>query len=283
MTSPDPSADERWRALNRANWDERVPVHRAVPFYDVNRIRGGAARMNAIEEAELGPVAGLRVLHLQCHFGHDSLILASRGAQVTGLDFSAPAIEAARENAEALGLDARFVQSDLYAARQAVAGPGSFDLVYTTWGTICWLPDLAEWARIIAHFLRPGGRLYFADLHPAAAVFDDAAPGLDGRPGWFAPYFEAAPLVIDDPRDYADPEARLVNRRTVQWMHPLSAILGSLLEAGLRLDWLHEHPRVTWRAFAQLVEDADGCWAWPDRPWLPLAVSLSMTQARPAP
>lgn len=115
-------------------------------------------------------------------------------------------------------------------------------------------------------------------MHPTAYVFDDLARSADGRPGWFAPYFETAPLVIDDPRDYADPAARLVNQRTVQWMHPLSAILGSLLEACLRLDWLHEHPRVTWQAFAQLVEDADGCWAWPDRPWLPLAVSLSMTR-----
>lgn len=132
MTSPEPVTDESWRALNRANWDERVPVHRAVPFYGVARIRGGVARMNAIEEAELGPVAGLRVLHLQCHFGHDSLILASRGAQVTGLDFSAPAIDAARENAAALSLDARFVLSDIYAARQAIAEPASFDLVYIT-------------------------------------------------------------------------------------------------------------------------------------------------------
>lgn len=270
--------NEDWRALNRANWDERVPVHRAVPFYDVERIRPGTARMNAIEEAELGSVAGLRVLHLQCHFGHDSLILASRGADVTGLDFSAPAIEAARENAAALGLNARFVLSDIYAARDAIPEPAAFDLAYTTWGTICWLPDVAEWARIIAHFLRPGGRLYFADMHPAAYVLDDVAPGLDGRPGWFAPYFGAEPLVIDDPRDYADPDARLGNRRTVQWMHPLSTVIGSLLEAGLRLDWLHEHPRVTWQAFAQLVEDADGCWTWPDRPWFPLAVSLSMTR-----
>lgn len=278
MADPAPSTDEDWRALNRANWDERVPVHRAAPCYDMELIRPGTARMNAIEEAELGPVAGLRVLHLQCHFGHDSLILASRGADVTGLDFSVPAIEAARGNAQALHLKARFVLSDIYAAREAIPEPASFDLVYTTWGTIGWLPDVAEWARIVAHFLRPGGRLYFADMHPAALVLDDTSPGLDGRPGWFAPYFEASPLVIDDPRDYADPDARLRNQRTVQWMHPLSTIIGSLLDAGLRLDWLREHPRVTWKAFDQLVEDADGCWTWPDRPWFPLSVSLSMTR-----
>ena len=270
--------NEDWLALNRANWDERVPVHRAVPYYDVERIRRGAARMNAIEEVELGPVAGLRVLHLQCHFGRDSLILASRGADVTGLDFSAPAIDAARGDAASLGLDARFVLSDLYDARKAIPEPASFDLVYVTWGTVCWLPDLTEWARIVAYFLRPGGRLYFADMHPTAQVLDDAVPGPDGRPGWFAPYFGSGPIVIDDPRDYADPDARLRNQRTVQWIHPLSVLIGSLLTAGLRLDWLREHPRVTWKAFAQLAEDADGCWVWPDRPWFPLAVSLSMTR-----
>ena len=271
-------SDDSWRTLNRANWDERVAIHRAVPFYDPERIRRGGARMNAIEDAELGSVDGLRVLHLQCHFGHDSLILASRGAQVTGVDFSAPAIEAARANAASLGLDARFVLSDLYAAPEAIPEPGAFDLVYITWGTICWLPDMAGWARVIGHFLRPGGRLYFADMHPAAYVFDDRAAGLDGRPGWFAPYFDPAPLVLEDERDYADPDAKLQNQRSVQFMHPLATVIGSLLEAGLRLDWLHEHPRVTWKAFAQLVEDADGCWTWPDRPWLPLSVSLSATK-----
>src|SRR5437763_17001969 len=102
-------ADPEWLELNRANWDERVAVHRAVPEYALDSIRDGAARMNAIEEEELGPVAGLRVLHLQCHFGHDSLIMARRGAEVTGVDFSPAAVEVARQNAAALGLAARLV------------------------------------------------------------------------------------------------------------------------------------------------------------------------------
>ncbi|GAC1342597.1 MAG: class I SAM-dependent methyltransferase [Acetobacteraceae bacterium] len=268
--------DPDWLRLNRVNWDERVAVHRAVPEYDLARFRAGPVSLNAIEEAELGPVAGLRVLHLQCHFGHDSLILANRGGEVTGLDFSPAAIAAARENAATLGLDVRFVLSNLYDAPAALPEPGGFDLVFTTWGTICWHPNLAEWAGVIAHFLKPGGRLYFADIHPTALVFDDAVPGQDGRPGWFAPYFERDGLTIDDPRDYADPAARLHNQRTIQFMHPVADILGSLLEAGLRLEWLHEHPRVTWQAFSTLVQDAGGCWRWPDRPWLPLSVSLSM-------
>ena len=271
---------EHWRELNRANWDERVAVHLGPSGYDLALLRTGRDRLNAIEEAELGPVAGLRVLHLQCHFGRDSLILANRGAEMTGLDFPAPAVAAARAFALEMKLGARFVQADLYDAPAAIPEPASFDLVFTTWGTICWLPDLTRWVQVIAHFLCPGEALYFADAHPAAYVFDDMA-GADAqeRPGWFVPYFGCEPVTTDDPSDYVDAAARLTNARQVNWLHPLSSVLGALHDAGLRLEWLHEHPRVTWRMFRCLVRDEDGCWTWPDRPWLPLSVSLRATRS----
>lgn len=269
---------EDWRILNRANWDERTAVHLGPGGYDLSSHRAGAGRLDAIVEAELGSVAGLRVLHLQSHIGHDSIAIAQRGAsEVVGVDFSPAAVTAAAALAAELGAKARFVASDLYAAPAALPGHGSgFDLVFTTWGTICWLPDLPGWARVIAHFLRPGGALYFADAHPAALVFDDAAGTADdeARPGWLVPYFERRPQIFDDPSDYADATARLVSSRTVQWMHPLADVLEALRLAGLRLEWLHEHPRVAWRMFAGLVRDADGLWTWPKRPWLPLALSL---------
>jgi SAM-dependent methyltransferase len=283
MTTHAPSSIEGagdWRTLNRANWDERVPIHLASRFYDCGRLRDGPGRLNAIEEAELGPVSGLRVLHLQCHFGMDTLKLAQRGAEVVGLDFSIPAIDAARKLALELGLQtrARFVAADVYDAPAAIPEPGSFDLVYVTWGAICWLPDMRRWAEVVAHFLKPGGRLYLADGHPAAYVFDDDAQLPDGMPGLFMPYFQREPLVLDDPRDYADERARLRNARTVQWVHPLSETIGSVIAAGLRLDWLHEHDRVPWRMFRVLVRDDDGMYRWPQRPWLPLAFSLSATR-----
>jgi SAM-dependent methyltransferase len=266
-----------WRALNRANWDERVAVHRRVP-YGNGRWEDGSIRLNAIEEAELGAVAGLRVLHLQCHFGQDSLILARRGADVTGVDFSAPAIAAARADSARLGIPARFIEADLYAAPAALGEAGSFDLVYTTWGTICWLPDIIGWAGVVAHFLKPGGRLYLADLHPVAAVLDDSVPGVDGRPGWFAPYFGGEPLLIDDASDYADGTARLVNSRTVQFIHPLGGIVGALLGAGLRIEAIREHPGITWQQFSCLVQDELGLWRWPDRDWVPLAVTMEASR-----
>jgi SAM-dependent methyltransferase len=270
---------EDWRTLNRLNWDERTAVHLGPGGYDLSSHRAGAGRLDAIVEAELGPVEGLRVLHLQSHIGDDSIAIAQRGAaEVVGLDFSPAAVAAATALAAEIGVsNVRFVASDIYAARDALPGlQAGFDLVFTTWGTIGWLPDVTDWARVIAHFLRPGGSLYFADGHPAALVFDDLAKvdDTEGRPGWFLPYFEREPQPFDDPSDYADASARLANSRTVQWMHSLADILEALRTAGLRLEWLHEHPRVTWRMFQSLVQDSDGLWTWPKRPWLPLALSL---------
>lgn len=257
-------------------------VHLRAPVYEVDTLREGRGRLNGIEEAELGPVAGRRILHLQCHFGRDSLILAQRGAEVVGLDFSASAIEAAGRIAAELGLAdrARFVVADLYAAREAVPEPAAFDLVYVTWGAINWLPDIKEWAAIVAWFLKPGGRLYLAESHPTALVLDDLARLSDGRPGWFVPYFQKEPLVLEDASDYAEPGARLANVRQVCWMHPLGAIVGALLEAGLALRFLHEHDAVPWCMFEVLVEGPDGLFRWPDRPWWPLAFSLAADRPR---
>lgn len=269
-----------WLHANRASWDEKVGIHLGPRGYDLSALRAGAGRLNAIEEAELPPVAGQRVLHLQCHFGEDSLTLAQRGAEVVGLDFSPAAIAAARALAEELGLAprARFVEADVYAAPEAVPPPHGFDLVFVTWGALCWLPDIRRWAQVVAALLRPGGALYLADAHPAAYVFDDAARGPDGRPGFFAPYFQREPVVFEEARDYADPSAPLAHTTLHNWMHPLGGIVTALIEAGLALGWLHEHDALPWRLFGALEKGADGLWRWPDRPWLPLGYSLLATR-----
>ncbi len=282
-----------WARLNRAHWDEKVPVHVASEFYDLSPLRAGEGRLYPIEESELPAVApegwsGLRVLHLQCHFGADTLVLAQRGAEVVGLDFSMPAVRQARELATELELDdrSRFVCADLYDARHALPDPGGFDVVYTTWGTIGWLPDVAEWARIVAWFLKPGGRLYFADGHPAGWIFDDApsdapAAALDGGPARFPvaayPYFATEPFAEDDDRDYADPEASIAASRTMEWMHTVGDTVTALIDAGLRIDFVHEHDSVPFRMFEVLEQRADGMWAWPQTAWLPLGLSIAAT------
>jgi len=271
-----PEQSEDWRNLNRLNWDERVAIHLDADIYDLTPLREGRGRLNPIEEAELGPVSSKRILHLQCHFGRDSLILAQQCAEVVGLDFSERAIDAARKIAAEIGLSsqARFVLSDVYDAPIAIEEPGAFDIVFVTWGALCWLPDIRRWAEIVAHFLKEGGFLYLAEGHPTALVFDDAAAGPDGKPGRFAPYFHREPLRMNDPRDYADPAVHLKNSRTVEWIHPLGEVVTAMLDAGLRLRWLHEHDRVPWRMFAELEDSDGGLYRWPAEPWLPLAYSL---------
>jgi SAM-dependent methyltransferase len=266
-----------WRALNRANWDERVPIHLSAPNgYDQTPLRTGTARPGPIISTVLGPVTGMNILHLQCHFGMDSLTFAQQGASVVGLDFSEPAILAARNLAAEIGLAdrTRFILADLYDAPSALPEPASFDRVFVSWGALCWLPDMAGWARVVAHFLKPGGWLALAEAHPAAYVFDDATRSTDGMPGWYVPYLGRAAFEINKSDDYTNPDANLTNARTVEWLHPLSDIIMGLLNAGLRLDLLHEHDTVAWKMFECLVPDSRGGFKWPDKPWLPLAYSL---------
>ncbi|GHD48117.1 hypothetical protein GCM10017083_18830 [Thalassobaculum fulvum] len=267
---------------NRAFWDGLVGIHVASTGpdgYGVDALRRGTRRLHAIEEAELGPVDGLDVLHLQCHFGVDSLILAQRGARVTGLDFSSAAVRTARGLAVELGLDARFVEGDVYAAPALIEG--RFDLVYVTWGTVCWLPDLAAWAKVAAHFLKPGGRFYFCDAHPAALVFDDSdeAAGLPaGTLRVRYPYFHREePTALEMTADYADPDAVLENRRNFEWAHSVSDIVNAVIGAGLRLEWLHEHDEIAWKLLPALVPGGPGQYRWPHGfdPRLPLSLSLS--------
>jgi SAM-dependent methyltransferase len=271
---------EDWRALNQANWDERVAVHLAPGSdYETDALRRGTKRLGPIVSGVLGAVDGQKIAHLQCHFGLDSLALAQQGAEIVGLDFSGSAIAAATSLAAELGLPSRFVQSDIYQATTALdADLGTFDRVFVSWGALNWLPDMAAWARVVAGLLRPGGWLALAEAHPAAYVFDDEAASPDGMPGWYAPYFGRAPILADNTLDYANPTIPLTNSRTCEWLHPLSDVIGGLLAGGLRIDAFHEHDSVAWRMFGPLVEGADGQWRWPDRKWLPLSYSLRATK-----
>jgi SAM-dependent methyltransferase len=272
-----------WRALNRANWDEKTQVHLTSPklHYKLDGLRAGTACLDRIASDVLGPVAGMRVLHLQCHFGQDTLTIARNGADVVGLDFSPVAVTAARALAEELNLSdrARFVEADVYDALAAVGEPSFFDRVFVSWGAIIWLPDLRPWARLVASFLTPGGYLALAEVHPAAFVFDDRTATGDERPGWYAPYLAREPLHENNPLDYADPDARIMNSQTVEFLHPLSDVVSALIDAGLRITWFHEHDSITWAMFRCLVQRGSNEYAWPDRPWLPLSFSLRAERA----
>jgi len=270
-----------WLDSNRAQWDERVPLHVASEFYDQSALKAGAGILYPVEEVELAALfpdglEGKRILHLQCHFGADTLVLAQRGATVVGVDFSRPAVQQARALAAEVGLGerSRFIESNVYELRHMLPEPESFDVVYTTWGTIGWLPDVGEWAKLIAWYLKPGGQLYYADGHPTAWVFGDGDAEL---PVFEVPYGAEGVLEFDDGLTYADESVATEHTKSFEWMHPLSSTVGALLAAGLRLDFLHEHYEVPYRMFAGLELGADRMYRWPDKKWLPLAVSLVAT------
>ena len=260
-------------AANRRNWDERVAIHRrdASGFYGVERFLAGEKELHGIEASELGDLAGKRLLHLQCHFGLDTLILARLGATVAGIDFSPSAIAEARRMAAAIGVAAEFVCGNVYDAREAVAG--LFDVVYTTWGTICWLPDMPRWAHTIAALLAPGGFLYFADAHPNMLILEERDGRLVHEYAIDTP--PNAPLVFDEPQTYNDDATPLAASRTYEWIHSLSRVVTALLEAGLALEFLHEHVGLPWRPFPMCVRGGDGLWRLPASvPAFPLSYSL---------
>ena len=182
----------------------------------------------------------------------------------------------ARRIASELGLSdrSRFVQANLYDARAALPEPNSFDRVFVSWGALCWLPDIAEWARIVAFFLKPGGWLALAEAHPVAYVFDSSTKNAAGLPGYYVPYFGREPAHEDHKIDYADKSAVLTNTCTMEWLHPLSDTLGGLMAAGLRIESFDEHDSCAWQLFDCLRREGPGRWCWPDRPWLPLSFSL---------
>src|SRR6266567_276903 len=258
---------------NRRNWEDRVPIHLqdANGFYGIDAFLAGSDSLGPTVTAELGDVRGRRLLHLQCHFGLDTLSLARRGADATGLDFSPRAIEAARDLARRTGIAARFVEGNVYDA--ATLAPGPFDIVYTTWGTICWLPDVARWAQVIATVLAPGGILYFADCHPAAAMLEE----FDGRlvATYPSPTPADAPLEFEDKTTYNDDPTPLANTKTYQWIHSISNIVSGLLDAGLQIEMLHEHDWLAFKLFPMMVKVDEERYRLPDGvPSIPLALSL---------
>jgi SAM-dependent methyltransferase len=257
---------------NRRLWDARTPIHVASEFYDVDGFRSGDTSLHSLEQEEVGDVTGKRLLHLQCHFGLDTLSWARLGADVTGLDFSAAAIAEARRLAGELGIDARFVESDVYEAATALDGD-TFDIVFTSYGALTWLPDIRRWAEVAASLVAPGGFLYVAELHPATQVLDDE-PGIeDLRVGY--PYWtRSGPLRFEEEGTYADFEADIKLPEYV-WQHGLGDIVTSIIDAGLTLEYLHEHDRTVFQQLPFLERDDDGWWRLPaDLPALPFLFSL---------
>lgn len=238
-------------------WDERAPAHAASPGYQTARLLADPAALSEVvsfDRPRLGELAGLDVLHLQCHIGTDTLSLARLGAAtVSGLDFSAASLEAARALAAAAGTPIEYVQADAYAAPE-VLGTGRFDLVYTGVGALCWLPSIERWADVIARLLRPGGRLFLREGHPIMWTVDEERA--DGELVLRYPYFErAAPQRFESAGTYVETEVELRENVSYEWNHGIGEIVTALLGAGFRLTMLVEHDTVAWVAFPGRMEE----------------------------
>jgi SAM-dependent methyltransferase len=266
-----------WREINRALWDERVPIHTASTFYDVPGFLSGADALRPFELAEVGDVSGRTLLHLQCHFGQDTLSWARHGATVSGLDFSAAAVAAAQALATETGIeDARFVVSDVYEAANVFAGE-TFDIVYTGLGALCWLPDLTRWAETAAALVAPGGFLYLSEFHPVTDMLAD-----DGRTVQYD-YFNREPTRWDEPGTYTDSAVEPQISTSIEWQHGLGDILSAIAAAGLRIEFVHEHDFSLFPRFPVLERRTEGISAvyrFPEgQPRVPMV--FSVRAARP--
>jgi SAM-dependent methyltransferase len=274
-SAPRPDVEASF-AANQRLWDAWTAVHAAGEFYDLAGFRTGGIRIRPYEIAALGDVTGRTLLHLQCHFGLDTLSWARLGASVTGVDFSPAAIRLARELAADIGVtDARFIESNVYQLPVRLAD--EFDIVYTSRGVLGWLPDIRGWARVVARFVKPGGRFYISEAHPLIQTFESEGVGPRELRLRY-PYWEHGdPLIFDVHGSYADRDAELGAEHTEHgWNHGLGEIVTALIDAGLRLDRLEEQPFLEWPAdFLVEREPGSGVYVLPDGPGeLPLMFSL---------
>jgi SAM-dependent methyltransferase len=237
-----------YQSTNRDAWNKRVAAHLASEFYDLDGWKAGKTSLNDIELELLGDVNGKSILHLQCHFGQDSLSLARMGADVVGVDLSDSAIAAARKLNDELGLNAQFVESDVLELIGKL--DRRFDIVFTTYGTIGWLPDLDKWAATIAHHLKPGGKLVFVEFHPVVWMFDNAFEKVEYS------YFKSDPIVETSTGTYADRNAGF-EKTEVSWNHGLAEVFHALENNGLILKRFDEFDYSPYNCFAGMKQLAD--------------------------
>lgn len=224
--------------INRKSWNAKVEPHLKSDFYFVDEFLKSRSSLNSIELDLLGDLRGKKILHLQCHFGQDSISLSRLGAKVTGIDLSDKAIETAKDLATQCGTDTEFIVSDVYELPNVLEG--EFDIVYTSYGTIGWLPDLDQWAAVIAHFLKPGGKLVFVEFHPVVWMYDDDFTHIRYS------YFNEKPIIETYEGTYADPSAPLV-QDYVMWNHATSEVLTSLIAHSLEIKSFLEY---NWSPYA---------------------------------
>ncbi len=257
----DLSANRDKMRANLAMWDERVPIHVGSEMYANEEFKRGGLTIADYELEEVGDLRGKTLVHLQCHFGQDTSSWARAGAKsVTGLDFSPAAVKAANKLASDIGIDAKFVESDVYDALETLPD-APYDIVYTGRGALIWLPDLPRWAQIVTALLKPGGLFYIREHHPFPYIFDEdpavASPRLKYH------YFNDEALHDNTPGSYTDLEAKTTKNESYEWTHTIGELITALADAGLVVDLMKERDAIGYQSLGALVQGDDGMWRMP--------------------
>jgi len=245
---------DEYAKTNREHWNELASINVKSDFYDVEGFKKGNLSLLPIERGELGDVTGKSLLHLQCHFGLDTLSWARLGAKVTGVDFSDKSIDLARAIARETGIESEFLCSDVYDLPNVL--DKTFDIVFTSYGVLLWMPDINKWASVVSHFLKPGGTFYIVELHPFVNVFDVGKEVTELKVKY--PYFHSpTPDKWESDGSYADREANLTHA-SYEWTHGMSDILNALIASGLKIEFIHEFPYCCYQRFPFMEKHNDG-------------------------
>lgn len=238
-------------AANKHLWNQRTAVHKDSSFYKLAGFKAGENVLTPIELNEVGDVQGKKMLHLQCHFGMDTLNWARLGADVTGVDLSDEAIKEAKQLNDELTMNTKFICCNVYDLKEHL--DEKFDIVFTSYGTIGWLPDLDKWASIITHYLKSGGIFYMADFHPVVWMFDDEFTHIKY-------YYDNRELIVMENMPTYTGDANAIQGKEYSWNHSISEILNALIKAGLKIELFNEHNFSPYSNFDKSVEVEKGKW-----------------------
>jgi len=241
----DTTTSEDYLNVNRKAWNDRTSVHWDSDFYSNDRFIAGETSLKTVELGLLGDIEGKDILHLQCHFGQDTVSLARMGANATGIDLSDEAIKKAKELNSLCRTNCDFIEGDIYSAPQLI--DKKFDLVFTSYGTIGWLPDIDRWAAVVSTMLKPGGRFIFVEFHPMVWMWDEAFEKIDYR------YFNSGAIIESAEGTYAERDAD-IKRTEISWNHGLAEVMTALLKNGLQLEAFQEYDWSAYDCFEGLKE-----------------------------
>lgn len=236
---------------NKNLWNQKTAIHKDSSFYDLAGFKKGKNALTPIELNELGDVNGKSLLHLQCHFGMDTMNWSRLGAKCTGVDISDEAIKLAREINDDLELDTKFVCSNVYDLKEHLNE--KFDIVFTSYGTIGWLPDLTKWAEVISFYLKPGGHFYMADFHPVLWMFDDGFKEIKYS------YENREVIITENQGTYTDRDSD-IGGKEYGWNHSISEILNALIKSGLEIEFFNEHMYSPYPCFNNIIEFEKNKW-----------------------